>query len=232
MKHQDKQRISTKFDQIAEKYDSQRKKLIPCFDDFYRIAASLVQADHPAPRILDLGAGTGLFSSYVLHQFPGAHITLIDLSEGMLDVAKLRFGEDSAHLTFVAGDYSHFESAETFDCIISALSIHHLEDPAKEALFHHIFGLLKPGGVFVNADQVLGSSPFLDQLYRSDWTTKIEATDLTADALQAAYERTKLDKMAPLEQQLGWLREAGFADVDCIYKYYNFVVMHARKPAL
>ncbi|WP_261300814.1 class I SAM-dependent methyltransferase [Paenibacillus andongensis] len=232
MSEQANQQITTKFNEIAEKYDSQRRKLIPCFDDFYHTATSLVQVDHTSPRILDLGAGTGLFSSYVLGNYPNARITLIDLSQSMLDIAKQRFGETQANMTYIAEDYSIFKSSEPFDCVISSLSIHHLEDQAKQDLYEKIFKLLKPGGIFVNADQVQGSSPFLDQLYRSDWVAKVEATDLTPEALQAAYERTKLDKMAPLDEQLNWLRACGFIDVDCVYKYYNFVVMYAQKPAI
>ena len=225
MSEQANQQIATKFDEIADKYDSQRRKLIPCFDDFYHTATSLVDVDHAFPRLLDLGAGTGLFSSYALSKYPNAQITLIDLSQSMLDIAKQRFGETQANVTYIAEDYSIFETTEPFDCVISSLSIHHLEDQAKHDLYEKIFKLLKPGGVFVNADQVQGSSPFLDQLYRSDWVAKVEATDLSREALQAAYERTKLDKMAPLDQQLSWLRACGFIDVDCVYKYYNFVVM-------
>lgn len=223
--------ILTKFDEIAQKYDSQRRKLIPCFDDFYNTAASLVQLDHKAPRILDLGAGTGLFSSYMIRKYPQARLTLIDLSTGMLDIAKERFEDAGAsEVMYLAGDYSSFEDAVPYNAIISSLSIHHLEDEAKQALFSRIFQLLKPGGVFVNADQVLGQTAFLDGLYRSDWVAKIEATDLSQEALQTAYERTKLDKMAPLDAQLGWLHDSGFKDVDCVYKSYNFVVMFARKP--
>ncbi|OCT14461.1 methyltransferase [Paenibacillus pectinilyticus] len=225
-----KHHILTKFDEIAQKYDSQRRKLIPCFDDFYNTAAALVQLDTEAPRILDLGAGTGLFSSYVLQSYPQAQLTLIDLSTGMLDIAKERFAHSEAKITYVADDYSSFDAPEPFDAIISSLSIHHLEDEAKQALFTRIFKLLKPGGIFVNADQVLGQTPFIDKLYRSDWVAKIEATDLSQEALQAAYERTKLDKMAPLDTQLSWLRDCGFEEVDCVYKSYNFVVMFAKKP--
>ncbi|MFC5452948.1 class I SAM-dependent methyltransferase [Paenibacillus aestuarii] len=221
--------IQSKFDEVAANYDGQRKKLIPCFDDFYQIAASLIQAEDSAPHILDLGAGTGLFSRFALERYPDANLTLIDLSEAMLDVAKARFGADHPHITYIAGDYFHYDYPVSYDCIISSLSIHHLEDEEKEALYRRVYQLLKPGGIFVNADQVLGSTPYLDQLYRSDWQEKIERTDLSRDALTAAYERTKLDKMAPLDQQLGWLRKAGFSDTDCVYKYYNFVVMYGRK---
>jgi tRNA (cmo5U34)-methyltransferase len=221
--------ISTQFDEIAGMYDMQRRKLIPCFNDFYEIATSLVQTDNPSPQILDLGAGTGLFSSFILDRRPDANLTLIDLSEGMLAIAKQRFGAEKHNITYITADYSQFDYQDSYDCIVSSLSIHHLEDQEKHELYKRIFMLLKPGGVFVNADQVLGSSPYLECLYRSDWETKIEATDLSQEALQAAYERTKLDKMATLDQQLYWLREIGFMDVDCVYKYFNFVVMYAKK---
>jgi tRNA (cmo5U34)-methyltransferase len=83
--------------------------------------------------------------------------------------------------------------------------------------------------VFINADQVLGSTPFLETLYKKDWKRKVENSALTTEDLQSAYERTKLDKMARLEDQLNWLEEAGFSDVDCVYKYFSFVVMFGRK---
>ncbi|NEW06626.1 methyltransferase domain-containing protein [Paenibacillus sp. SYP-B3998] len=221
--------INTQFDEIASKYDTQRKMLIPCFDDLYQIASSLVQTTAEIPNILDLGAGTGLFSSFILANYASAKLTLIDLSGAMLDIAKQRLDSFAPNITYITGDYCQYEYPEAYDCIISSLSIHHLEDDEKHALYKRIFSLLKPGGVFVNADQVLGDSPFLQSLNRSDWETKIKKTALDPEALKAAYERTKLDKMATLDQQLRWLQEAGFTDVDCVYKYYNFVVMHARK---
>lgn len=52
---------------------------------------------------------------------------------------------------------------------------------------------------------------------------------LTRQELDAAYERTKLDKMSTLDNQLNWLQESGFKDVDCVYKYFNFVVLFGRK---
>ena len=83
--------------------------------------------------------------------------------------------------------------------------------------------------MFVNADQVLGHTPAVDALYKGDWSHKIENSGLTSEELQAAYERTKLDKMSTLSDQLQWLQESGFVEVDCVYKYYNFVVLLAKK---
>lgn len=90
---------------------------------------------------------------------------------------------------------------------------------------------LKPGGRLIYADQVQGATTALDELYKSDWKRKVEASDLTVEQIQSAYERTKLDRFATLDSQLGWMREIGFQDVDCVYKCYNFVVLYGVKPA-
>ncbi|MDQ6595851.1 hypothetical protein [Bacillus salipaludis] len=76
---------------------------------------------------------------------------------------------------------------------------------------------------------MLGNTPFIESLYKNDWKNKIEKSGLTKQEIEAAYDRTKLDKMAALGEQIKWLKASGFQDVDCIYKYYNFVVLFGRK---
>ena len=213
---------------MAQQYDRQRKKLIPCFDDFYQIAADVAKLENDTPDVLDLGAGTGLFSSFIVRKYPKARLTLIDLSEGMLDIAKTRF-HGRPDVRYIVGDYTKFEFRERFDLVISSLSIHHLTDAEKKELYRNVFSILKNNGIFMNADQVLGSTEFLDSLYRSEWKHYVEHSGLDRKEILAAYERTRLDKMTTLERQIQWLNEIGFSDADCIYKYYNFVVMFARK---
>lgn len=220
--------VEMQFNENAGQYDRQRKKLIPCFDDFYATAISLAETNAPEPGVLDIGAGTGLLASLILEKFPQAKITLIDLSEKMLDVARERFGANP-NLTYIVQDYTKYEFREPFDLIVSSLSIHHLTDEEKRQLYRKAFSGLKKDGVFINADQVLGGTPFLESLYKRDWYGKVENSGLTAGELQAAYERTKVDKMAALDDQIAWLKESGFKDVDCIYKYFNFVVLYGRK---
>lgn len=110
-----------------------------------------------------------------------------------------------------------------------SLSIHHLTDVAKQQLYDKIYTLLNPDGIFINADQVLGHTAYLDSLYKDDWKKKIESTDLTKAELQAAYERTTQDRMATLANQMNWLEQSGFQHVDCVYKYFNFVVLYGEK---
>lgn len=221
--------VKVKFNENASQYDSQRKKLIPCFNDFYSTAVSVAETNSMnSPKVLDIGAGTGLLSSFILERFPDANLTLIDISEKMLEVAKERF-KDIPNIEYIIDDYTKYKFDKKFDLIISSLSIHHLTENEKRQLYFDIYSFLNKDGVFINADQVLGRTPFIESLYKRDWKTKIENSSLSKDEIVSAYERTKLDKMSTLEDQISWLKDIGFLDVDCVYKYFNFVVLFGRK---
>lgn len=221
------ERMKEQFDAVAPNYDNQRRQLIPCFDDFYGIATELVNCASEAPRILDLGAGTGLFSSFIRTKYPNAELTLIDLSEEMLKVARSRFGNDP-NVSYITADYSSYPYKEKYDAIVSSLSIHHLTHPAKRALFRTIYGLLEDGGCFINADQS-ASTPYWNHNYMSHWEHTIRQSGLSEKAIQASIERRKSDINATVEEQLHWLSEAGLVDADCVYKNNSFVVFAAFK---
>ena len=220
--------LKQQFDQVAKEYDQQRRQLIPCFDDFYGVAAHWVNTSEDEPRVLDLGAGTGLFSSFVQKKYPKAAFTLVDLSEEMLKAAKTRF-EGHSNVKYIAADYTAYRPEERYDAVISSLSIHHLIDEDKKKVFQMVFSLLKNGGVFVNADQAAGRTPFLDKSYKQLWEDEIRNGVLSTQAITSAIARRKLDLNASVSEQLKWLEEAGFVDMDNVYKYHDFAVFYARK---
>jgi len=220
--------IKEQFDSVSAKYDSQRQYLIPCFNEFYTAALPLVKSLTHARKVLDIGAGTGLFSQFILDINPGLQFTLVDLSASMLSVARERF-ESEPNFEFIELDFSRDPLPGKYDLIISALAIHHLDDRAKASLYKSIYQSLNDGGLFINADQVSGRNLTFDNLYKFLWREKVSHSGLNHDAIVQAFERTKLDKFAPLEDQLQWLQEAGFTDVDCIYKNLNFAVFAGYK---
>jgi len=221
--------IQEQFNSISKKYDAQRPFLIPCFNDFYTIALPLVTGLKTAKRVLDIGAGTGLFSQFIYQQRPDLHFTLVDISGDMLRVARERFA-GLENFEFIELDFSATAIPQQYDVIISSLAIHHLEDEQKEKLYQSVYQALNPGGVFINADQVEGRSPFFDAYYKSHWKETITNSGLDKEAIDRAMERIKLDKFAKLEAQLLMLEHAGFGNVDCIYKHNNFVVFGGVKP--
>jgi len=221
----------------APRYDAARRKLIPCFDDFYGTAAlvarkALAEQGSAAQRMIDLGAGSGLLTRLILDEAADlAEAVLVDISEEMLAEARKRFAGDHRVSTRV-GDYSAELGCptESMDLVVSALSIHHLDDADKRALFRRIFASLKPGGTFINADQVLGPTPALEQRYREQWLRDVRGAGLAEADLEKALHRMTADKMATLDAQLQWLADAGFEERDCAFKHWSFAVMHARRP--
>lgn len=216
------------FNAAAPRYDALRRKLIPCFDDFYGTAIRLLPAH--TTRVLDLGAGTGLLSAAVRDRFPKARLELVDLAEDMLAIARERFAGDPA-VTFRVADYGRDDLGGPYDAVVSALSIHHLEHDGKQALFRRIAKALKPGGRFINADQAQGSTPALEEWYKDNWVADIRALGIGDVELGAAHHRQTHDRLAPLFNQLQWLTEAGFVDVDCVYKNWSFIVYTGTTPA-
>ena len=219
--------LKEKFNENAEKYDKIRKLIIPCFDELYDITKNLANSKKDKPRILDLGAGTGLLTKYLFEKYPEAEFTLIDLSEEMLKLAKNRFQRYN-NFKYITADYLEHDF-NSFDIIVSSLSIHHIEDKEKKKLYKKIYNALNPEGIFLNSDQVIGSTPNIDKTYQRNWMEKIDENKFTGPEKDTAIERMKFDKPATLDDNLKWLRDCGFEDVDVYYKYYNFCIFYAKK---
>ncbi|NYF79732.1 class I SAM-dependent methyltransferase [Granulicella arctica] len=215
------------FDATASTYDRDRSRLIPGCDTFYRWALDLIPPR--AKTIVDLGAGSGLLTVLVRNRFPHAHIHLIDFSAPMLEIARTRLGNDP-NVTFHQANYITEPLPDQLCAVVSSLSIHHIDDAEKRALCHKIFAALKPGGAFINAEMVAGPTPALEARYKALWLEHIRANGATEQQIADSLYRNQEDRCAPVADQLAWLSEAGFTNVDCWYKDNRFAVLAATKP--
>ncbi len=221
-------RVSKIFNEVSEKYDIQRKSLIPMMEVFYGTGAELVKLKNKNGKILDLGAGTGLFTKYVIKDYPEAHYRLIDIAEEMLDVAKQRFSEFE-NVKFKVQDYRKDIGEDSYDVIISSLSIHHLSSEEKEKVYKNIYNALDKDGIFINADQVKGEDEESEKLVKGYHVEHIKNCTLSEEDKEKTYKRMELDKMDTMTDQIKMLKNAGFKSVDVYYKYYNFIVFRAEK---
>lgn len=221
--------IQTQFNLIAEEYDVNRRKFIPCFDDFYDSTTRFIAANITQPkRVLDLGAGTGLLSYYWYKNFPNSEYVLVDIADEMLNVARKRFaGADNVSYRIL--DYSKTLPEADFDVIVSALSIHHLEDAEKAELFRRVFEKLPVGGVVVNYDQFCAGQAKMNAWFDGYWENQLYNSGLAANDIKLWKERRKLDRECSVEQEREMLCKSGFYTVKCVYSYQKFSVIAAVK---
>lgn len=221
--------IEAQFNLIAEEYDRNRKKFILCFDDFYKNTTNFIVSNIVKPkRILDLGAGTGLLSYFWYQHFPDSEYFLVDIADEMLNAARRRFaGTDNVFYRTL--DYSEGLPNEDFDIIVSALSVHHLENEDKLKLFARIYDKLPEGGLFVNYDQFCAGQPEMDYWFDSYWENQLSNSGLTDNDIELWKERRKLDKECSVEEEIVMLYKCGFKAVKCIYSYQKFSVIAAVK---
>jgi SAM-dependent methyltransferase len=169
-------------------------------------------------RVLDLGSGDGRLLARVLELLPHASGVALDFSSEMLAHLRTRFGRDS-RVQVVEHDLDHVLPANgPFDAIVSSFAIHHVDDARKRALYVEVFARLSPGGVFCNLEHVASPTPALHAEF-------LAAIDVAPE------DDDPSNKLLDVWTQLAWLRELGFVDVDCDWKWRELALLAGRRPA-
>ncbi len=221
--------IEEQFNLVAKEYDQNRRKFIPCFDDFYEGVTKQIIANIDTPnRVLDLGAGTGLLSSFWYKECPSSEYVLVDIADEMLEVSRKRF-EGVSNVKHQICDYTKELPEGNFDVIMSALSIHHLDDNQKANLFKEVFDKLSDGGVFVNYDQFCADTMKMNNWFNTYWESQLHTSGLSDRDVELWRERRKFDKECSVESEIDMLNKCNFSEVKCLYSYHKFSVIVAIK---
>ena len=169
-----------------------------------------------ARRILDLGTGDGRLLALVRNGLPATEAVALDFSPAMLDAARKRFAAEAA-VTVVAHNLDKsLPELGKFDVVVSSFAIHHLVHERKRELYAEIWGVLNAGGVFCNLEHVSSPNARLHQ----EFLERIGFTVATEDPS---------NKLLEVETQLQWLREIGFSDVDCHWKWRELALLAGRR---
>ena len=165
-----------------------------------------------ARRVLDLGTGDGRLLALVRAEHPATDAVAIDFSPAMLDAAKKRFGDDPSVTLVIHNLDDPLPELGTFDAVVSCFAIHHLVHERKRALYSEVYDRLNAGGVFCNLEHVASPTPRLHREFLHGIGYTVETEDPS-------------NKLLDLETQLGWLREIGFVDVDCHWKWRELALL-------
>jgi len=170
-----------------------------------------------ARRVLDLGTGDGRLLALLQQDRPRLCGVGIDVSPLMLEAAARRFaGNDRIEL--LEHDLAApLPALGTFDAVVSSMAIHHLEHGRKRSLAREVFAALGPGGVFANFEHVASPTHRLHIAFFAAIGEPLEHEDPS-------------DRLLDVETQLRWLREIGFDDVDCYWKWREMALLAGVKP--
>lgn len=172
-----------------------------------------------ARRVLDLGTGDGRLLALVwngLREHPEAEAVAMDFSPSMLEAVCKRFASDSRVQVIEHNLDRPLPALGKFDAVVSSFAIHHLVDERKRSLYAEIFDRLNSGGAFCNLEHVSSPTPRLHE----EFLFAIGYTPETEDPS---------NKLLDVETQLSWLREIGFVDVDCHWKWRELALLGGRR---
>lgn len=216
--------IKEHFENEAKRFDKIFFKIAPYYKEAIEaLVLTLPFKDNSRPKIIDLGCGTGNIARAVKQKYPNASISCLDLAQGMVEMAKTKL-KGYKDVDYWCGDIRKYDYSSKPDAVISSLVLHHLDKKNKKLFYRKIFNALPKGGVFYTADIVLSPNSHLARMYTGQWKRFMDKSFSRAQIKDILTKHKNEDKPVELMSEIGFLREAGFRDVDVVWKKFNFAV--------
>ncbi len=181
--------------------------------------------------MLDVGCGAGNYTLKLLERLPGLQVTLLDLSDPMLERARERISASGAAggITLIQRDVREAPLGEgRFDIILAAAVLHHLRNAGEwRAVFEKFHRALRPGGSLWISDLVRHTIPAVEQMMwerYGDYLSSLGGEDYRRHVF-AYIERE--DSPTPLLYQCDLLRAAGFRQFEILHKNSSFAAFGA-----
>lgn len=195
-----------------DKYDRDIINSIPHHQDLHEAIESYVRKNFDKKEtysVLDLGVGTGITSKLIQDILPKARFDLVDFSKKMLSGAKKKMG--GKNVNYIFGDYSIINFSRKYDMIISVIGLHHQNHEGKKLLFKKIYSLTKPDGVFIFGDLVTHKDSKKAALNQAlHFHHLVEKSSDLKTLKEWAHHHAVLNDLAPIEDQVAWLKKIGF----------------------
>ena len=214
-------------------------------EEMLKVALSLlIDLSPTGGSLLELGAGTGIFTKMIIDAEYFEEILITDGSEAMLEIARNELSSTKTRASFETLDFTRTSWSinyvnRKFDVVSSSMALHHAMD--KRTLFTEINNVLRPGGILVFADHMAGASLTIDKLIGAK-RARIKLNSLDMDIndeniKKYIHEETinhasKGKNCESVENYLNYLKESGFDDIDCIWRDYWLAVFVARKKEI
>lgn len=207
---------------LRERNDTVRKFFNEKIDSYDDVHAAYMDTkavlgdnlDKNAKNILDLGGGTGLELIHLFELYPDVHVTVIDITENMVEKLKTRDFADK--VTAICGDFFEVDFGKDYDAVISTSALHHFKKEEKVILYKKIYDCLRENGQFLNSDFIAENEEIeKEQLYELD----------------NEFDKYKhIDIPMTIEHELEVLKEVGFKDIEVKpAPKHSYALTNARK---
>jgi tRNA (cmo5U34)-methyltransferase len=224
------EQIKDTFENAAIDFDNIIVKLVPYYTELIADMIMIIPFEkNKNINVIDLGCGTGTLSLRIMKEYPNAHITCLDMTSNMLELAKRKLSE-YYNIEYILEDFYTFNFNKKYDLVISSFALHHLITPGdKKNFYQKIFDSLKEGGCFYNLDILIGPNDEVQNFYMKKWVDFL-SQNLPKERVDGNIERYYAeDSPESIMNHMKWLEQVGFRDVDVIRKYYNFALYGGRK---
>jgi tRNA (cmo5U34)-methyltransferase len=222
-------------DQVKEHFRKQAagylglmERIIPQYMEQQRFLCNLIPFERNNPiRVLDLGSGPGVLSELVLKLYPRARVIAFDLTKEMLDLCQKRLSAFDGRFEVIQGDFKADSLGEGYDAILAGLTLHHLADDERRAVFSRLHAALKQGGIFLAREIVIDEDLFVTDWHYSLWRAFMRSNG--EDDVFWYGKHQQKDHPVSVERELAWLKDAGFTHTACHWRYWNFAIISGRK---
>jgi tRNA (cmo5U34)-methyltransferase len=218
------------YNTVSKDYDKFVHRAVPRYPEMLWAIFQYVPKGLKPKRILELGCGTGNLSELIVKTYPNAEKTLVDISEEVISQCKNRL-EGNNRIEYCQADINDLDfSADSFDLIVSSITIHHLQDHEKELLFGKAFNWLTNEGVFTYADQFAGATKEIYDNHMNLWHQFVLNSGCEEDEWQIWMKhQDEHDYHATAADQIEWLKKANFSSIDITWRYLLWTVITTRK---
>jgi len=241
-----RQNSAWKTSEVAGRFTSVIRGAVPFADAQMDTLLRVINAAKPEPgAILDVGCGDGILGKAILEKRPSSRCVFFDFSEPMIQAARKNLEPFESRAEFIAGDFGVeswtqlVKAYGSFDIVVSGFAIHHQTDERKMGIYKEVYGLLNPGGVFLNLDHVSSSTEWVEKIFDTQFIDSLceahfkAGSNLSRDEIASRYYH-RPDKqeniLATVRAQLEWLRETGYQNVDCYYRMFALALFGGTKP--
>jgi len=226
----DNEKIYNHFAKSVDDYDYVADKVVMRNNELHKVMVNALNFGSKSKlKILDLGSGTGHGMFLMLKKFLNAKVTGIDFSHKMITNSREKLKGYNDRIKLIEDDFNKIDFDNDYDAIVSAIAIYNINHQEKAKLFQKIYGSLKDGGIFVNADFIKGEESEITEQYSKIYENYLRK-NLSGGELEVWLKHAfKEDMPMSLSGQFDLLTKASFLNIELVWQFNNLAVYVAQK---